>query len=500
VLRYRGTSIEDRFFGGDGAITVGECSTSTFVLPGIGEAARTLLSGRCLHPVEALGGVVKRASGARPLGGIDRPLRFAPGDSAELFLHEHRDVRLWVEREPVERVSLGRRASSYMLRELLYGLSFAVCLLALLAIERPTSTAIAGGDPDAGSLRIARFMFAGPGAPTMSRFPAPVLPAPESREEPAPESREEPAPDATEPVTEPTASAPSRPVASTSPKRKKKASRPPSSNRATGGRSSHGAKGQPEAKGRAEGTAAVDGERRCADPVSVKKDHVDVVFVIDVSTTMGFVLDALAREIEAVDAEVRKHDDAPRYGLVLFVDDVMVANGGRPFASIAALRAEFQRWAAFASSNRQIHTTAYNMDWPENSLDALYLAATRFQWRPAEDTLRLVVHATDDDFGEHGAVQSGQPVRHTYRGTVEALERASVRVATFAARIGGQCECVDVSPGWFTAYRGQPSIPDATGGAAFDIDEVALGKLALSDAVAATVESTVCREYLAPWQ
>jgi hypothetical protein len=500
VLSWRGTPIQDRLFVGEGAVTVGEGPTSTFVLPGVGESAQTLLRGDCLDPVASLDGVVERAWGRQPFGGDS--VRLFPGESARLVLREHPDVKLSIRREPVEQVSFGRRVGSTMVRELLYGLSFAVCLLALLSIERPTSAAIARGEPDVGSLRVARFMFEGPGAPATSPFAAPVLPAPRPGEDLEA--------DAVVPGSEPEAKAPPKPVrGSPRPRSEKKTSRARGaskpagdrgSSRAGGGRSSHAADGQHAAKGRPDGTAAVDGKRRCVDPVSAKKDHVDVVFVIDVSTTMGFVLDKLAAEIEAMDREVRKHDQEPRYGLVVFVDDVMVANGGKPFASIAALRAEFQRWAAFVSTNRQIHAPAPNMDWPENSLDALYLAATRFEWRPAEDTLRLVVHATDDDFGESGVVQSGQPVRHTYRGTVKALKRAGVRVATFAAHIGGQCECLDVSPGWFTAYKGQPSIPDATGGAAFDIDEVALGRLALSDAVAATVESTVCTEYLAPWQ
>jgi len=500
VLRWRGTSIQDRLFVGEGAVTVGEGHTSTFVLPGIGETAKTLLRGDCLDPIDSLDGVVERAWGAQQLGG--EPVRLLPGESAQLFLRDHPDVELSIRREPVERVSFGRWVGSTMVRELLYGLSLVVCLLALLAIERPTSAAIARGEPDVGSLRMARFMFAGPGAPATSPFAAPVLPAPRSGEDLEGE--------AVALGPKPATKAPPKPAqGSARPRGKKETSRTGGRSKAVAGRrssqaghgrSSHAADGQRVAKGHPDGTAAVDGKRRCADPVSAKKDHVDVVFVIDVSTTMGFVLDRLAAEIEAMDREVRKHDEEPRYGLVVFVDDVMVANGGKPFASIAALRTEFQRWAAFVSTNRQIHTPALNLDWPENSLDALYLAATRFAWRPAEDTLRLVVHATDDDFGESGAVQSGQPVRHTYRGTVKALKGAGVRVATFAARIGGRCECLDVSPGWFSTYKGQPSIPDATGGAAFDIDEVAIGRLALSDAVAATVESTVCNEYLAPWQ
>jgi hypothetical protein len=219
------------------------------------------------------------------------------------------------------------------------------------------------------------------------------------------------------------------------------------------------------------------------------------VFVLDVSTTMGFVLGELSEEIVAVDAEVRKHDPSPQYGLVVFVDDVMVVGGGEPLRDIAELRAEFDRWAAFTSDNRQIRAGGANLDWPENSLDALHAAATAFAWRDADDTVRMIVHATDDSFGSPGDRLSGTiDVDHGYDDVLAALERQQIRVATFTARIGGQCECEDVTAGFMTGWHGRASLPDATGGAAFDLDEVASGRLHFTDAVPPLVANAVCDE------
>jgi hypothetical protein len=128
------------------------------------------------------------------------------------------------------------------------------------------------------------------------------------------------------------------------------------------------------------------------------------------------------------------------------------------------------------------------------------MAATGFAWRPADTTLRMIVHATDDDFGEAPAIQSGQVVQHSYLQTVTALREAQVRLFSFAAKVGGQCECLDVRPGLFARFHGRASLPDATGGAVFDIDEVASGKLSFVAAVAGAVKSGVCGVYpLAPF-
>ena len=258
---------------------------------------------------------------------------------------------------------------------------------------------------------------------------------------------------------------------------------------------SHPQAGVAVARGSLDGLAAVAPAADCDDPTLSKKRQLDVVFVVDVSTTMGFLLDRLEKQLAQVDREARAQGLDTRYGLVVFVDDVLLANQGQPFADLAAVQAELAHWQAFTASNRQINSTTANVDWPENSLDALHTAATGFAWRPADTTLRMVVHATDDDFGEAPAVQSGLAVQHTYLEAVAALRAAEVRMFSFAAKIGGQCECLDVRPGLFTRHRGRASLPDATGGAVFDIDEVASGKLGFAAAVAGAIKSGVCTRY-----
>jgi hypothetical protein len=92
-------------------------------------------------------------------------------------------------------------------------------------------------------------------------------------------------------------------------------------------------------------------------------------------------------------------------------------------------------------------------------------------------------------------VQSGQTVQHNYLEVVTALRAAEVRMFSFAAKIGGQCECLDVRPGLFTRHHGRASLPDATGGAVFDIDEVASGTLRFAAAVGGAIKSGVCTRY-----
>lgn len=264
---------------------------------------------------------------------------------------------------------------------------------------------------------------------------------------------------------------------------------------ASGGQQSHSGVGAAATRGERDGLAAVAPSTSCADPEIVRKQQIDVVFTVDVSTTMNFMLGKIGREIAAVDAAVRAHNLDARYGLVVFVDDVLVTHGGQPFADLAALQHELAVWQAFTASNRQIQSADLNLDWPENTLDALHAAAAEFAWRPAATTLRAVVHATDDEFGEAPAIQSGQPVGHGYRQTVAALQAAEIRVFSFAARIGGQCECLDVTAGLFAPYRGQQAIPAATGGAVFDIDAVAAGTLNFGAAVSGALQAAVCTHY-----
>ena len=264
---------------------------------------------------------------------------------------------------------------------------------------------------------------------------------------------------------------------------------------APAGLQSHDARGADATLGDPDGVAAAAVAAGCDDPTVARKPQIDIVFAVDVSTTMNFMLGKIEREIAAVDAAVRAQGLDARYGLVVFVDDVAVANAGKAYADLAALQRDLVGWQSFTAGNRQISSEASNLDWPENTLDALHAAADTFEWRPASTTLRAIVHATDDDFGEAPAVQSGQAVKHGYRQTVAALRAAEIRVFSFAARVGGECECLDVRPGLFAPYRGQKAIPAATGGAVFDIDEVAAGRLDFGKALSGALQTAVCTHY-----
>ena len=137
-----------------------------------------------------------------------------------------------------------------------------------------------------------------------------------------------------------------------------------------------------------------------------------------------------------------------------------------------------------------------NTTYPENSLDALWHAAESFQWRDPETTLRLVIHATDDTFLEAPAVLDGIEVEHTYEETVGALQAEEVRVAAFAATIGGPLfDPYDVDAGWFSPWNGLTAIPESTGGVVFHIDGILDGTQSLGDRDRGTVEEVECTPY-----
>jgi hypothetical protein len=224
---------------------------------------------------------------------------------------------------------------------------------------------------------------------------------------------------------------------------------------------------------------------------------VDIVFVMDVSTTMGPFLDQLATEIIFVDEALDAMDlpSAPHYGLVVFVDDFALLNAGAPYDSVAVLQQDFNTWSGFTASNQQVGGGNFNSTWPENSLDAIYVAASGFQWRPQESTLRLVIHTTDDTFWDGPTTGNGVMIQHGYAETVMALQQREIRDFSFAGQIGGSCECEDVTMGWSSPYMGMDPIPQATGGGVYDIDLVLIGQVSLADAVVEAVETTMCEPY-----
>ncbi len=234
-----------------------------------------------------------------------------------------------------------------------------------------------------------------------------------------------------------------------------------------------------------------------ADVPATCGQDVDIVFVMDVTGSMGEFIETLVADLHTVDAAVQALElpTEPRYGLVVFADDFAVLNDGQPYADLASLEAEFATWIAFTQQDGQIGGGGeLNESFPENSLDAL-VAATTFAWRPAETTTRVVIHTTDDTFWNGPGVFNGEMVEHGYADTVAALQAESIRVFAFAAEEGGECECEDTSPGWFAPFEGQASIPDGTDGGVFDIVEVLEGALSLGAAIPEAVAGSVCEPY-----
>ncbi|MEM6993089.1 MAG: hypothetical protein AAF721_21430 [Myxococcota bacterium] len=226
-------------------------------------------------------------------------------------------------------------------------------------------------------------------------------------------------------------------------------------------------------------------------------EDVDVVFVMDVSTTMGGFLSALGDEILAVDAALQSYNlpSDPHYGLVVFVDDFALLNAGAPYADANALQDDFVFWADFTSSNQQVSGGNSNSTWPENSIDALHAAATGFQWRDPETTSRIIIHTTDDTFWDGPTTGNGIPIVNSYVDTVDALQAEEIRVYSFADDIGGSCNCLDVTPGWSTPYMAETPVPEATDGAVYEIAQILSGMTSLSDAITASVEDSICNPY-----
>ncbi|HLT35973.1 MAG TPA: vWA domain-containing protein, partial [Enhygromyxa sp.] len=248
--------------------------------------------------------------------------------------------------------------------------------------------------------------------------------------------------------------------------------------------------GQTEAPGDGDGDGSNDEDPGDGDPIKLDTlpdegvddgpdpedclEDVDIVFVMDVSTTMGPFFDKLEAEIGAVHDALSAYDlpNPPHYGLVVFVDDFTLVNAGVPYTDINALKADFAYWNNFTASNQQTSGAGFNSTWTENSIDALFSAAVGFQWRPKNTTLRMIIHTTDDTFWNGPTVGNGIDILRSYPEVVDILQANEIRMLTFADTVGGQSGTDDVSMGFFSDFQGQPPIPAQTGGAAYSIADV----------------------------
>lgn len=235
----------------------------------------------------------------------------------------------------------------------------------------------------------------------------------------------------------------------------------------------------------------------CSDPL-------DLVFVIDVSTSMTDEIAGIRTGIDQVWSAATALTANAQISLVVFVDDVAAVSGCAPFATVEAMQSELMSWQSFTSSNGQPGgSAASNSDCPENSLDAMHVAASLCPWRPS--SYRILVHITDDTFEERPARLSsvfgtgGIPVQRTYAETVSALRAAQIRVGAFAAPGEGE-ECgagssPDVGRGFHAPYLGMPSIPDATGGDVWSIRDVRAGTIDMADSIIGFVTTEYCTLY-----
>lgn len=248
--------------------------------------------------------------------------------------------------------------------------------------------------------------------------------------------------------------------------------------------------------GEADAAHSGDGGPLCNEPL-------DVVFVIDVSTSMADEVEQIRVGMDSIWAAAHELTDNAQFGLVVFVDDVAAVNGCGPFASREAMQTEFARWREFTSTNGQPGGAAFsNSDCAENTLDALHAAATLCPWR--DGATHIVIHVTDDTFAERPATLSGTgfgggiEVQHTYAETVTALVEHEVRVGVFAAPTAEYCGAGtsgDTAQGFFEPYMGMESIPDATGGRAWSIREVRAGTLDMATAINEFTEAEYCTLY-----
>ena len=210
----------------------------------------------------------------------------------------------------------------------------------------------------------------------------------------------------------------------------------------------------------------------------------DVVFVIDVSTSMDEAIGSLRSGIRDVwDAASRLSPDA-RFSLIVFVDDALAVDGCAPFASVEALSASFDRWQSYCASNESPLSHAENFDFPENSLDALQLAANACTFRTG--ATRIVVHVTDDTFLEPPSRFSGAiPAQYAFNEVSASYVTNELRLASFHDE--------DRYPqGFSTPYNGAPGLVAATHGASFSLGAVVAGDLNMGVAIQGFIEAEYC--------
>lgn len=262
------------------------------------------------------------------------------------------------------------------------------------------------------------------------------------------------------------------------------------------------------------------------------KEVIDLVFVLDTSSSMDFVLTKLQSQINDVVIASNQVAVDAHFGLIVFQDNHFIDNtgpmsGGVVHTSGATLQAAFGNYRDnYTANNRNpgdgiSGPTTQNPICEENSLDALYAAAADFPWR--DNATRVVILATDDTFLERPdnygdrdgdgltdktdfPKEGNYPALRTMSETVSALQTAKVRVFSFSritqpafferCGTGRRFPWEDITDGWTTTYKGMAPIPAQTDGGNYDLDQVKKGTLSLATTINEVVLDSHCNPIL----
>ena len=200
---------------------------------------------------------------------------------------------------------------------------------------------------------------------------------------------------------------------------------------------------------------AVAAEAVAASPPPVPATPLDVVLVVDVSTTMGASA-ALRAALPAFYETAESAGVDMRIGLVTFVNDVVVHAGGA-FLDRTALVGELDTQLDPETGGPDLALPRHqlNFDFAENSLGALLRAARDFAFRP--DARRTLLLVTDDTFLEPPATFSdGTPATASYDDVQRALDERGLTLHAVHASAAGR--------GLSANFDGEPPLVRSTGG------------------------------------
>jgi len=208
----------------------------------------------------------------------------------------------------------------------------------------------------------------------------------------------------------------------------------------------------------------------------------DLVFVVDVSTTMDDETNALHDAANVILDRVAETGTELQLGLTTFVNDVVLHNSGQSLdrtTFFAELESQLTWTGSAWHTNGDLSRNTDNTDMPENVLDALYRSADEFAFRV--DTTRYFVLITDDTFVEPPEILSGNnPVQSSYDETALRLLQWQVVLHSIHAPDNGV--------GLSEPYGGRASMVEMTGGGWHAIEGIVEGQLDLSEMLTDLVE------------